>query len=164
MARNLEVINASHAIQGILLSMSIFAHYNMLNTGKIPIQNEYLKIVQKAYSLVSTVLHVNSSRPMPGKVNIMFSEETFHLMDIWLIISLHTLCRDLLELKSLMVWSNSNLRWGSTSYIWFQPCWEQWSNGGYMNPPERRALSLSRQYLFLSSAAKSGRSYSHFEI
>lgn len=45
MARNLEVINAAHAIQGILLSMSIFAHYNMLNTGKIPIQNEYLKIV-----------------------------------------------------------------------------------------------------------------------
>lgn len=38
MARNLEVINAAHAIQGILLSMSIFVHYNMLNTGKIPIQ------------------------------------------------------------------------------------------------------------------------------
>lgn len=82
MARNPEVINASHAIQGISLSMSIFSHYNMLDTGKNPIQNEYLRIVQKAYSLVSMVPHVNRSRPMPGKVNIMFSEETFHLMDI----------------------------------------------------------------------------------
>ena len=82
MARNLEVINAACAIQGISLSMSIFACHNMLDTGKIPIQNEYLKIVQKAYSLVSTAPHVNSGRPMPGKVNITFSEETFHLTDV----------------------------------------------------------------------------------
>lgn len=82
MARNPEVIDAAHAIQGISLSMSIFACHNMLDTGKIPIQNEYLKIIQKAYSLVSMAPHVNSGRPMPGKVNITFSEETFHLMDI----------------------------------------------------------------------------------